>query len=133
MSSVFYHCINTVFIIITTLMSWSVCSRQCDFLNSEAQSPNTFSPSSLRVAACDLQQLMATFSHVYETNLGTYCGRERPSFSKEADVFQRVHQLLLACNTVLSFTKNLCQHESDLWGQVILRLSTAFVFRSWTC
>ncbi|KAG7224260.1 hypothetical protein INR49_000503, partial [Caranx melampygus] len=74
---------------------------ECDFLNGEVQSPSAFSPSSLRVAACDLQQLMATFSHVYETNLGTYCGREPPSFSKEADVFQRVHQLLLACNTEL--------------------------------
>uniref|UniRef100_A0A3Q0RCD2 HAUS augmin-like complex, subunit 7 n=1 Tax=Amphilophus citrinellus TaxID=61819 RepID=A0A3Q0RCD2_AMPCI len=72
----------------------------CVFLNSEAQSPPAFSPSSLRVAACDLQQLMATFSHVYETDLRAYCTREPPSFSLETNVFQRVHQLLLACNTV---------------------------------
>lgn len=75
-------------------------SPQCEFLNNEAQSPGIFSPSSLRVAACDLQQLMATFCHVYETDLRTYCGRDPPSFSTETDVFRRVHQLLLACNTV---------------------------------
>lgn len=77
-------------------------SPQCVFLNSEAQSPPAFSPSSLRVAASDLQQLMATFSHVYETDLRVYCSRDPPSFSSETEVFQRVQQLLLACNTVLT-------------------------------
>ncbi|XP_019205629.1 HAUS augmin-like complex subunit 7 isoform X1 [Oreochromis niloticus] len=72
---------------------------KCVFLNSEAQSPPAFSPSSLRVAASDLQQLMATFSHVYETDLRVYCSRDPPSFSSETEVFQRVQQLLLACNT----------------------------------
>ncbi|XP_044067228.1 HAUS augmin-like complex subunit 7 isoform X2 [Siniperca chuatsi] len=74
---------------------------ECEFLNTEAQSPGVFSPSSLRVAACDLQQLMATFSHVYETDLRAYCSRDPPSFSTETDVFQRIHQLLLACITEL--------------------------------
>lgn len=81
---------------------WStLCCPQCEFLNNEAQSPGVFSPSSLRVAARDLQQLMATFSHVYETDLRAYCSRDPPSFSTETEVFQRVHQLLLACITVL--------------------------------
>ncbi|XP_070767069.1 HAUS augmin-like complex subunit 7 [Enoplosus armatus] len=73
---------------------------ECEFLNNE-QTPDVFSPSSLRVAASDLQQLMATFSHVYETDLRAYCSRDPPSFSTETDVFQRIHQLLLACITEL--------------------------------
>lgn len=77
---------------------------QCAFLNSEVQSPPVFSPSSLHVAACDLQQLMTTFSHVYETDLRAYCTRDPPSFKLKTHVFQRVHQLLLACNTVLTNT-----------------------------
>lgn len=80
----------------------ALCSPQCEFLNSEAQGCDVFSPSSLRVAACDLQQLMATFSHVFETDLRAYCSRDPPSFSAETDIFQRVHQLLLAFITVLT-------------------------------
>nr|XP_020472925.1 HAUS augmin-like complex subunit 7 [Monopterus albus] len=86
-------------------------SPQCEFLSDEAQSPGVFSPSSLRVAACDLQQLMATFSHVYETDLRVYCSRDPPSFSTETDIFQRVHQLLLACNTELEMLNELSEYE----------------------
>ncbi|XP_051281152.1 HAUS augmin-like complex subunit 7 isoform X1 [Dicentrarchus labrax] len=82
---------------------------ECEFLNNAAQSPGTFSPSSLRVAACDLQQLMATFSHVFETDLKTYCSRDPPSFSTETDVFQRVHQLLLAFITELEMLKEVSE------------------------
>ncbi|XP_076598231.1 HAUS augmin-like complex subunit 7 [Chaetodon auriga] len=82
---------------------------ECEFLNSEAQSCDTFSPSSLRVAACDLQQLMATFSHVFETDLRAYCSRDPPSFSTETDIFQRVHQLLLAFITELEMLKALSE------------------------
>ncbi|KAM9342013.1 HAUS augmin-like complex subunit 7 isoform 2-T2 [Pholidichthys leucotaenia] len=73
---------------------------QCDFLDSETQSPVAFSPTSLRVAASDLQELMATFRHVYETDLKMYCSSKPPSFSNDADIFRRVHQLVLACNTL---------------------------------
>ncbi|XP_070825659.1 HAUS augmin-like complex subunit 7 [Chaetodon trifascialis] len=82
---------------------------ECEFLNSEAQSCDVFSPSSLRVAACDLQQLMATFSHVFETDLRAYCSRDPPSFSTETDVFQRVHQLMLAFITELEMLKALSE------------------------
>ncbi|XP_042347952.1 HAUS augmin-like complex subunit 7 [Plectropomus leopardus] len=82
---------------------------QCEFLSSELQSPGVFSPSSLRVAACDLQQLMATFSHVYETDLRAYCSRDPPSFSTETDIFQRIHQLLLAFTMELEMLKEVSE------------------------
>ncbi|XP_069025297.1 HAUS augmin-like complex subunit 7 [Embiotoca jacksoni] len=90
---------------------------QCDFLNDEAQSP-AFSPSSLRVAACDLQQLMSTFSHVYESDLRAYCSREPPGFSTETDVFQRVHRLLLACNTELEMLKEVSEASASVNEEV---------------
>ncbi|XP_034027956.1 HAUS augmin-like complex subunit 7 [Thalassophryne amazonica] len=74
---------------------------ECEFLHSDTQHSAAFSPSALRVAACDLQQSMITFNHVYETDFKAYCRRDPPSFSTDADVFRRVHQLLLACNTEL--------------------------------
>uniref|UniRef100_A0A3Q3F7A2 HAUS augmin-like complex, subunit 7 n=1 Tax=Labrus bergylta TaxID=56723 RepID=A0A3Q3F7A2_9LABR len=79
-------------------------SPQCDFLSHGDQSPAVLSPSSLRVAACDLQQLMSTFSHVYESDLRSYCSRDPPTFSAETDVFKRVHRLLLALITVRTHT-----------------------------
>ncbi|XP_026224147.1 HAUS augmin-like complex subunit 7 [Anabas testudineus] len=91
---------------------------ECEFLNSEAQNPGVFSPGSLRVAACDLQQLMATFSHVYETDLRAYCSRDPPSFSTETDVFQRVHQLLLACNTELDMLNELSEASGSMNEEV---------------
>ncbi|XP_037540354.1 HAUS augmin-like complex subunit 7 [Nematolebias whitei] len=74
---------------------------KCDFLNDDSQTPSVFSPCSLRLAACDLQQLMTTFSHVYDSDMKPYCNREPPSFSSDTELFQRVHQQLLACNTEL--------------------------------
>ncbi|XP_056278645.1 HAUS augmin-like complex subunit 7 isoform X2 [Pseudoliparis swirei] len=74
---------------------------QCVFLSSEALGPALFSPGALRVAACDLQLLMAAFSRVVETDLRALCGREPPSCSAEAHVFQRTRRLLLACITEL--------------------------------
>ncbi|XP_024149511.1 HAUS augmin-like complex subunit 7 isoform X1 [Oryzias melastigma] len=73
---------------------------KCDFLESPQKS-SSFCASSLRLAAGDLQQLMTTFCPVYESNLRAHCSREPPSFSPETDIFQRVQQLLLACNTEL--------------------------------
>ncbi|MEQ2189531.1 hypothetical protein GOODEAATRI_026209, partial [Goodea atripinnis] len=52
-------------------------------------------------AHIEYQQMM-TFSHLYETDLRVYCSRDVPSFSTETDIFQRVHQKLLACNTVIT-------------------------------
>lgn len=92
-----------VFIVMSAICSLSsLCCAQCEFLNNmEEQNPGlVYSPSSLRVVVCDLQQLMTTFNHVYETDLGAYCSRDLPSFSTETNVFQRVHQLLLALITV---------------------------------
>ncbi|KAM9350299.1 HAUS augmin-like complex subunit 7 [Symphorus nematophorus] len=77
---------------------------QCEFLNSESQSPVVFA-SALRVSARDLQQLMATFSHVYETDLRAHCSRDPPTFSTETEVFERVHHLLLAFITELELLK----------------------------
>ncbi|XP_045913250.1 HAUS augmin-like complex subunit 7 [Micropterus dolomieu] len=91
---------------------------ECEFLNNEAQSPGVFSPSSLRVAARDLQQLMATFSHVYETDLRAYCSRDPPSFSTETEVFQRVHQLLLACITELEMLKEVSEASVSMTEDV---------------
>nr|XP_019964110.1 PREDICTED: HAUS augmin-like complex subunit 7 [Paralichthys olivaceus] len=90
---------------------------ECEFLK-EAQSPDVFSPSSLRVAACDLQQLMATFSHVYETDLRAYCSRDPPSLSTETDVFQRVHQLLLDCNTELDLLNEVSEASASMSEEV---------------
>lgn len=94
------HACPNVTVVMTAYLGSSLSCPQCEFLNSEEQSPGVYSPSSLRVAACDLQQLMTTFSHVYETDLRAYCGRDPPGFSAEADVFRRVHRLLLALTTV---------------------------------
>ncbi|XP_068452875.1 HAUS augmin-like complex subunit 7 isoform X2 [Clinocottus analis] len=82
---------------------------QCEFLSSEAQSLGVFSPSALRVAACDLQLLMGTFSHVFQSDLRAYCSREPPSFSAEANVFQRTHRLLLAFTTELEMLKEVSE------------------------
>ncbi|XP_058498130.1 HAUS augmin-like complex subunit 7 [Solea solea] len=93
---------------------------ECEFLKVKEQSPGVFSPSSLRVAAGDLQQLMATFSHVYETDLRSYCNREPPSFSTETDVFQRVHRLLLACNTELEMFNEVLEASASMKEEVNL-------------
>ncbi|XP_056130420.1 HAUS augmin-like complex subunit 7 [Lampris incognitus] len=73
----------------------------CEFLRDEAQRPAIFSPCALRVAVCDLCQLVAAFKHVYEADLRGYCNRGALSLSAEAHTFQRVHELLLACKTEL--------------------------------
>ncbi|CAN9515887.1 unnamed protein product [Ophioblennius macclurei] len=90
---------------------------QCDFLSEAAQAA-ALSPSSLRVAACDLQQLMATFRHVYEADLKDHCGRAPPSFSTDCHVFQRVQQLLLACNTELEMLKEASEASACVTEEV---------------
>ncbi|TMS16950.1 HAUS augmin-like complex subunit 7 [Larimichthys crocea] len=102
---------------------------ECEFLNNEAQSPGVFAPSSLRVAACDLQQLMATFSHVFETDLKAYCSRDPPSFSAETDIFQRVHQLLLAFITELEILKEVSEASVSI-NQDVNKLQTQPCYRS---
>ncbi|MEQ2296717.1 hypothetical protein AMECASPLE_027408 [Ameca splendens] len=93
----------------STLTELEQLQLKCDFLNSDEQNPSAFSPSSLRLAAGDLQQQMMTFSHLYETDLRVYCSRDVPSFSTETDIFQRVHQKLLACNTELEMHKEITE------------------------
>lgn len=116
----------------------ALCSPQCDFPNIEAQSPGVFSSSSLRVAACDLQRLMATFSHVFETDMRDYCGREPPSFSTDTDIFQRVHHLLLAFITVLTHVGNggggVYHSSTKICPNTTLTHALLYIFlRSWTC
>ncbi|XP_029911505.1 HAUS augmin-like complex subunit 7 [Myripristis murdjan] len=91
---------------------------ECEFLHGEAQSPSVFSPCALRVALSDLRQLMATFVHVYETDFRAYCDREPPSLSAETQIFQRVHQLLLACNTELEMLNELSEASETITDQV---------------
>lgn len=95
--SYFSHGLQIILVVMTVFLHPVF---QCEFLDEEAQDPNVISPSSLRVAASDLQQLMVTFSHVFETDMRAYCGRDPPNFSSETDVFRRVHQLLQAFITV---------------------------------
>uniref|UniRef100_A0A8C5DVI2 HAUS augmin-like complex subunit 7 n=1 Tax=Gouania willdenowi TaxID=441366 RepID=A0A8C5DVI2_GOUWI len=91
---------------------------KCDFLAHEGQTPAAFSPSLLRVAAQDLQQLMGTFSHVYESDLRALCSREPPSFKTGTDIFQRVHQLLLACDTELEMLNELCEASAFISKEI---------------
>ncbi|KAK5863036.1 hypothetical protein PBY51_000097 [Eleginops maclovinus] len=91
---------------------------ECEFLSSETQSPGVFSPGSLRVAACDLQMLMAAFSHVFETDLRAYCSRDPPSFSTETHVFQRIHVLLLAFIMELEMLKEVSEASASTTEEV---------------
>lgn len=90
---------------------------ECEFLKEEP-SPGVFSSSALRVAAGDLQQLMTTFSHMYQTDLKAYCNKDPPNFSTETGIFQRVYQLLLACNTELEMIKELSEASESMTEEV---------------
>uniref|UniRef100_A0A3P9MNK0 HAUS augmin-like complex, subunit 7 n=2 Tax=Oryzias latipes TaxID=8090 RepID=A0A3P9MNK0_ORYLA len=90
---------------------------KCDFLHSQQKSPS-FCASSLRLAAGDLQQLMTTFCPVYESNLKAHCSREPPSFSTGTDIFQRVLQLLQACNTELEMLSEVPEASACLEEEV---------------
>ncbi|XP_053705873.1 HAUS augmin-like complex subunit 7 [Synchiropus splendidus] len=87
---------------------------ECEFLSSDHHSPPVFSPSALHVAADDLQQLMTTFSHVYETELATCCKRDPPKFDAEMKVFPRVHQLLQACLMDLEMLSQLSETSESI-------------------
>ncbi|CAL8366830.1 unnamed protein product [Lota lota] len=82
---------------------------ECEFLHGECQSLAVFSPCALRVAVSDLHQLTAAFSRVYETDFKDYCNREAPRLSAETFLFQRVHRLLLTCNTELKMLEEVAQ------------------------
>ncbi|KAF3859911.1 hypothetical protein F7725_000166 [Dissostichus mawsoni] len=101
-----------------TLDPWPAHIKYCEFLSSETQSSGVFSPGSLRVAACDLQMLMAAFSHVFETDLRAYCSRDPPSFSTETHVFQRIHQLLLAFIMELEMLKEVSEASASITEEV---------------
>ncbi|XP_059912149.1 HAUS augmin-like complex subunit 7 [Gadus macrocephalus] len=87
---------------------------ECEFLHSECQSPAVFSPCALRVAVSDLCQLTAAFRRVYETDFKDYCRRKAPPLSAATLVFQRVHRLLLSCNTELKMLEELSQASQAL-------------------
>ncbi|XP_038146396.1 HAUS augmin-like complex subunit 7 [Cyprinodon tularosa] len=106
----------------STQAELELLQSKCDFLNAEEKNP-TFSPSSLRLAAGDLHQQMMTFGHLYEADLGVYCGRDLPSFSSESDIFQRVHQKLMVCNTELEMQKE-TSAASESVSEEVKRLQT---------
>nr|XP_057908245.1 HAUS augmin-like complex subunit 7 [Doryrhamphus excisus] len=91
---------------------------ECEFLKNEVPSAGVFTPSALNLAMGDLQQLMTTFCHVYETDLSACCTREPPGFSTETEVFQRVHDLLLACNTELEMLNEVSDASACMSDQV---------------
>ncbi|XP_019746999.1 HAUS augmin-like complex subunit 7 isoform X2 [Hippocampus comes] len=71
---------------------------QSEFVTTnEAPNARLFTSRALHVTVCDLQQLMTTFCHVYETHLSVFCTREPPSFSADTLVFQSVYERLQAC------------------------------------
>ncbi|XP_054649928.1 HAUS augmin-like complex subunit 7 [Dunckerocampus dactyliophorus] len=92
---------NTAALIQSTRSVLEKLQSECDVLKNEVPSARVFTPSALHLAMGDLQQLMTTFCHMYETDLRACCTREPPNFSTETEVFQRVYELLLACNTEL--------------------------------
>ncbi|XP_017293879.1 HAUS augmin-like complex subunit 7 [Kryptolebias marmoratus] len=101
----------------STQTEFKELQSKCDFLKDGA-ALSVFSPSSLRLSACDLQQLMTTFSHVFDTDMKPYCSREPPSFSADTDIFQRVHQRLLACNTELEMLKEASEASASMRDEV---------------
>ncbi|XP_057685655.1 HAUS augmin-like complex subunit 7 [Corythoichthys intestinalis] len=75
---------------------------ECEFLTTnEVPSSPVFTPCALHDALRDLQQLMTAFSHMYEKDLRLSCAREPPSFSADAQVFQRVYELIRSCSMEL--------------------------------
>lgn len=90
---------------------------ECEFLK-DPQAAGGFSPSALRVAAGDLHHMMATFSHVYETDLKSYCSRAPPGFSPETSVFQRVHRLLSALTAELETLDELSAASAAMTEEV---------------
>lgn len=104
-------------LLLSTQSALDQLRSECEFLK-EPQTAGSFSSSALRVAAGDLQQMMATFSHVYETDLKSYCNRAPPGFSPDISVFQRVHQLLSALNTELETLDELSEVSEVMTEEV---------------
>ncbi|XP_028669411.1 HAUS augmin-like complex subunit 7 isoform X1 [Erpetoichthys calabaricus] len=63
-----------------------------------------FLPQALKLAICDLSQLMAAFSQVFASDFREYCNREPPEMSNSAVTFQFVYQQLDACTQDLQAT-----------------------------
>ncbi|XP_010873358.2 HAUS augmin-like complex subunit 7 [Esox lucius] len=81
--------------------------KQCVFLRDEATRPSVFSVCALRVAVCDLAQIMGVFNRVYETDFRSYVNRDPPSLRPHTHTFRTVHTLLSACNTELEMLQQL--------------------------
>ncbi|KAM9828182.1 HAUS augmin-like complex subunit 7 isoform 2-T2 [Syngnathus typhle] len=97
---------------------------ECEFLTTKEE-PNARASAcrALHVAMCDLQQLMTTFCHVEETHLRVFCTKERPRFSADPQVFQRVHELLQAFSTELEMLNEVSE-ASTAAKQFVSHLQT---------
>ncbi|XP_049608395.1 HAUS augmin-like complex subunit 7 isoform X1 [Syngnathus scovelli] len=97
---------------------------ECEFLTTKEE-PNARASvcRALHVAMCDLQQLMTTFCHVEETQLRVFCTKERPRFSADPQVFQRVYELLQAFSTELEMLNEVSE-ASTAAKQFVSHLQT---------
>ncbi|CAL9703559.1 unnamed protein product [Knipowitschia caucasica] len=109
-------------LLLSTQTALEQLQSQCEFLKSP-QSSGPFCSSALRVAALDLQQMMSAFSHIYHTDLKSYCNRAPPAFSPESSVFKRVHELMTKCNTELEILHELSE-TSGVMTEEVRRLRT---------
>ncbi|XP_072306362.1 HAUS augmin-like complex subunit 7 [Eucyclogobius newberryi] len=104
-------------LLLSTREALEALHSECEFLK-DSPPESVFSSSALRVAASDLHQMMAAFSHVYDTDLKSHCSRAPPNFSPETCMFQRVHELMTACNTDLETLNELSEASGAMTGEV---------------
>ncbi|KAL1020498.1 hypothetical protein UPYG_G00000870 [Umbra pygmaea] len=92
--------------------------NQCVFLHHEAASPSVFSPSALRVAVCDLAQMMGVFRRVYQTDFRSFITRDPPRFCSHNHSFKTVHTLLTNCNMELEMLQQVSETAEALSDSV---------------
>ncbi|KAK7930473.1 hypothetical protein WMY93_006868 [Mugilogobius chulae] len=95
-------------LLLSTQTALEKLQSECEFLRESQSSGAVFCPGALRVAATDLHQMMAAFSHVYDTDLK----------SPDTGVFQRVYELMTACNTELEILHELSEASGSMTGEV---------------
>ncbi|KAG2455228.1 DUS9 phosphatase, partial [Polypterus senegalus] len=85
---------------------------KCTYLTDDPNGiiSSQFLPQALKLAICDLSQLMAAFSQVFASDFREYCNREPPEMSNSAVAFQSVYQLLDACTQHF-------RHTRKCWGE----------------
>ncbi|XP_077469900.1 HAUS augmin-like complex subunit 7 [Stigmatopora argus] len=101
---------------------------ECEFLTTnDVPSSLVFTSCVLDDAIRDLQQLMNTFSQAYEKDLRLSFAGEPPSLSADAQVFQRVYELLRACSMELEIITGISDASLSVKEEV-RQLQT---YRSW--